>query len=115
MRYKHFTFTVLVSALSIWILGRDPPFSGGFDQGPEKSSAKAPNYQDHIRPLFQAKCFRCHGDKVRKADLDLMTHTSVLKGGESGAVVVPGKPEESLLYEKVHAGIMPPGTKDRLS
>jgi hypothetical protein len=29
--------------------------------------------------------------------------------------VVPGKPEESLLYQKVHDGTMPPGKKDRLT
>ena len=39
----------------------------------------------------------------------LRTAAGVLKGGESGAVVVPGKPEKSLLYEKVHNGEMPPG------
>src|SRR5262245_36909898 len=38
-----------------------------------------------------------------------------MKGGESGAVNVAGKPEQSLLYEKVHGGLMPPGKKERLS
>ena len=51
---------------------------------------------------------RCHGEKVRKADLDLRTPAGVLKGGESGPAVVAGKPDKSLLYEKVHKGEMPP-------
>jgi hypothetical protein len=58
---------------------------------------------------------RCHGDKRRSADLDLTTPAGILKGGESGPAVVPGKPDKSPLYEKLHAGAMPPGKKDRLS
>lgn len=76
---------------------------------------KAPTYENDIRPLFQAKCSKCHNDKVRKSDLDLSTPANILKGGESGRVVVPGKPGESPLYEKVHSGAMPPGKGNRLS
>src|SRR6266850_8372165 len=90
----------------------------GADQGPVKAnppSGAVRTYETDIRPLFQAKCVRCHGDKARKADLDLRTLAGALKGGESGTAIVPGKPDESLLYEKVHAGAMPPGKPDRLS
>src|SRR5262245_60342013 len=82
--------------------------------GREDRADSAPSYQRDIRPLFQAKCLRCHGDRPRKADLDLSTPASIQKGGESGAVIVPGKPDDSLLFEKVHSGMMPPGKKDRL-
>ena len=75
----------------------------------------APQFEADILPLFQAKCLRCHGDKTRKAELDLRTPAGVFKGGESGAAVLPGKPEKSLLYEKVLDGTMPPGKKNRLS
>jgi hypothetical protein len=77
--------------------------------------ASAPRFETEILPLFQAKCLRCHGEKGHKAELDLRTATSVLKGGESGAAVVPGKAEKSLLYQKVHEGEMPPAKKDRLT
>jgi len=77
--------------------------------------ARVPSYQDDIRPLLQARCGRCHADKPHKADLDLSMPAGILKGGESGPAVVPGKPDQSPLYEKVHAGKMPPGKKDQLS
>lgn len=93
--------------------------TGGFlvygDDPKQDVGGKAPTYQKNIRPLLQAKCFRCHSDKVHKAELDLSSMAGISKGGESGPVVVAGKPEESLLYEKVHEGTMPPGKKDRLS
>ncbi len=84
------------------------------NQSPKDTNAQGPTFDD-IRPLFQAKCWRCHGENPHKAELDLTTLAGVLKGGESGPVVVPGKPDESLLYEKVHSGSMPPVKKDRLS
>src|SRR5262249_6924465 len=65
--------------------------------------------------IFQAKCWPCHGEKTRQAELDLRTAAGVMKGGESGAVIVSGKPEKSLLYERVRDGVMPPGKKERLS
>jgi cytochrome c553 len=78
-------------------------------------AADAPSFQKDVRPLLDAKCVRCHGAKVKKADLDLSTAAGVLQGGESGPAVVAGKPEKSLLYEKVHKGEMPPAKKDPLS
>jgi len=64
---------------------------------------------------LQTKCWRCHGEESRKGELDLRTPAGILKGGESGIVIVAGKPDQSLLYEKVHKGEMPPKKKDPLS
>jgi mono/diheme cytochrome c family protein len=78
-------------------------------------SDAAPSYADDIRPLFQAKCSKCHSEKVRKADLDLSSPAGILKGGESGALFEAGKPDKSLLFEKVHSGAMPPKKEGKLS
>jgi mono/diheme cytochrome c family protein len=78
-------------------------------------SDRAPNFETDVRPLLLAKCARCHGEAPRKAGLDLRTAAGARTGGESGAAVIPGKPGNSLLYEKVHDGSMPPGNKGRLS
>lgn len=72
-------------------------------------------FETEIAPLLRAKCVRCHGGEGRKADLDLTTYAGLMKGGESGTAVVAGQPEQSLLYEKVQAGEMPPDEKQRLS
>src|SRR5260370_32466319 len=74
-----------------------------------------PSFQDDIRPLLEAKCSRCHGGKTRRKDLDLRSPAGILKGSESGSVIAPGKPDETLLFEKVRNGKMPPAKKDRLS
>src|SRR5262245_25478722 len=77
--------------------------------------ARVPVFEEDVLPILKAKCLRCHGDKARKADLDLSTAAGALKGGESGPAVVAGKPQKSPLYEKVHAGEMPPDEKGRLT
>ncbi len=84
-------------------------------EDPAPSSAPAPSFETDIQPLLRRSCSRCHGEKNRKADLDVGAAATLKKGGESGPAIVPGKPEESLLYEKIHEGAMPPDEKDRLS
>jgi hypothetical protein len=81
----------------------------------DDSPPKAVVFETDIQPILQAKCVRCHGDKTKKADLDLRSGAAIFKGSESGQVVVPSKPAESKLYEMVHDGKMPPGNKDKLS
>ena len=45
---------------------------------------------------------------MRTKDLNLTSLEGVLKGSESGPVVVAGKRDESLLYRQVRDGKMPP-------
>jgi hypothetical protein len=90
-------------------------FSGTDPQAGTNPPPRPLTFERDIRSLFQAKCCRCHGQKPRKADLDLSTPAGIQKGSESGPVIIPGKPDDSLLYDKIHNGSMPPGKKDRLS
>ena len=64
--------------------------------------------QHDILPYLYARCVACHGARRREAKLDLRTVESILAGGKSGPAVVPGKPEESLLLERVLSKDMPP-------
>lgn len=70
---------------------------------------KAPRFESGIQPLFRAKCFACHDSKTRQASLSLETRDDLLKGGKSGAAVIPGKPVDSLLLTMVTSGKMPMG------
>ncbi len=68
----------------------------------------APTFEQFVRPIFAARCFKCHSDEVQKAELNLSSKAGVLKGGESGPVATAGKPEESSLYELIYDRHMPP-------
>jgi len=80
-----------------------------------KAEDTAPDFEKVIQPLLQTKCGKCHGKTVQKAELTLSTVEGIQKGGESGPVLTAGKSAESPLYEKVHAGEMPPDEKERLT
>src|SRR5687768_8104339 len=69
------------------------------------------SFEKEILPILSANCLACHNRTKAKGDLVLETPTDILKGGESGASVVPKKPDDSLLL-KVSAHrqdpVMPP-------
>jgi mono/diheme cytochrome c family protein len=58
--------------------------------------------------ILADQCVSCHGPEKKKGGLDLTRRSSALAGGESGAAIVPGRPGESLLVERVAEGEMPP-------
>ena len=60
-----------------------------------------------VYQIFKGTCFECHAEEA-KGELDLRTHASLLKGGQSGAVVVPHQPDKSLLYKLVSHKDEPP-------
>src|SRR2546426_12675735 len=64
---------------------------------PPPADKKALTYAKDIRPLFEASCFRCHGEERQKGELRLDSLEAVLKGGADGKVVVPGASKQSLL------------------
>ena len=64
--------------------------------------------EQDARAVFQARCVTCHGGLRKEGGLDMRTVASRLKGGKSGPALVPGRPEESLLYKRIVNGQMPP-------
>ena len=58
-------------------------------------------FETSIRPLLVEKCFKCHGEKKQWGGLRLDSRESLLRGGESGAAIVPGKPDTSLLISAI--------------
>lgn len=71
-----------------------------------------------IRPLLARHCLACHGPEKQKGGLRLDVKADALKGGDSGAVIVSGRPKESLLYRLISGHdadrVMPP-QGDRLT
>lgn len=56
-------------------------------------------FENHVRPMLVSQCIKCHGDTKQEGGLRLTSLEGLLKGGESGPAIVPGKPDDSLLLE----------------
>ena len=69
-------------------------------------------FESKIRPVLVETCLRCHGDSKKSGALRIDSREALLKGGESGPAIVPGKPEESLLIRAIQrqedVSAMPP-------
>src|SRR5207244_13134898 len=54
------------------------------------------------KPVLVENCIRCHGGRATlEAELDLTDRDSLVKGGQSGPAIVPGKANESLLVKLI--------------
>src|SRR5262245_16072067 len=92
-----------------------PPAPEGRQEKPAVPSTQSPRFEADIQPILRAHCIRCHGQKPRRAGLDLSSLEGAFQGSDSGPVIVRGKVEESLLFKMIHEGKMPPKKKDPLS
>ena len=81
------------------------------DRGEQASDAPVEFVRD-IQPVFSERCFECHGVETREAGLRLDRRTEALAGGDSGVAIVPGEPDDSLLFQHVSGvdpdSVMPP-------
>ena len=82
--------------------------------GVAKSANDPPLFETDVLPILTKNCMGCHGGLKQKDELDLRTLPSILKGGESGASILSGKPDESELWIQIEEDEMPKG-KDKLS
>ncbi len=58
-------------------------------------------FETKVRPVLFNRCVDCHGSEKSKGGLRLDSREAVLKGAESGLVVVPGKPGTSPLIAAI--------------
>ena len=69
-------------------------------------------FERRIRPVLAQECYECHSTAGKqKGGLVLDHRQALLRGGESGPVVLPGQPDASLLLQAIrqtHASLKMP-------
>jgi len=83
----------------------------------ESDAVQAEFFESKIRPVLASACYDCHGAEKQKAGLRLDWRDGLLKGGDSGPAIIPGKPDESLLLQAIehtHAELKMPKNADAL-
>ena len=59
-------------------------------------------FESRVRPTLIQHCFECHGQKNTRGGLRVDSREALLKGGDSGPALIPGKASESLLIQAIH-------------
>src|SRR5687767_14085907 len=94
VRYGGWLRSAVWAGAWLWIAARGSSLSGQEQKGSEFFEAK-------IRPVLVEHCYKCHSAQAAtlKGNLRLDYRDGLLRGGETGPSVVPGKPDESLLIQ----------------
>ncbi|VAX39845.1 hypothetical protein MNBD_PLANCTO02-1824 [hydrothermal vent metagenome] len=103
-RIKVFFFTLMLLGILISLKkGHSVAF------GEEKNQTKPVKiqpaqlrfFENQIRPLLVKRCQSCHNEKKQEGDVRLDQYQFLIKGNESGAVVVPRHPQKSRMMDVI--------------
>lgn len=67
------------------------------------SVAESPLFASKVRPILASRCYGCHGADTQQNGLRLDSLAAILKGSETGVVVLPGKSGSSRLVRRLLA------------
>jgi len=87
----------VVAALGAVLAGAAFASARGATQG----ASTAVDFTRDVEPILAASCVRCHAAGLAQGQLRLDTREGLLKGGVSGAALVPGNGKDSLLYQRL--------------
>ena len=90
------TFAILLPRLSLAAEKRPLPADHA-----ERMAKGLDLFQTQVAAILKENCLKCHGGEATKGEFDLSTREGLLKGGESGEVVVPFSAKESTLYKSI--------------
>lgn len=82
------------------VAGDRPPAAQSAAGKPAEAQS-AVLFKEQVYPLLLRKCGACHGEDSQESRLRLDARSTTLAGGISGPAVVTGKPEDSLLYQRI--------------
>jgi Protein of unknown function (DUF1549)/Protein of unknown function (DUF1553)/Planctomycete cytochrome C len=115
--WRRTTLRQTTAVIVIWLpLAANLMASSGGAEPPAQSfsSQQIRFFEDRVRPILKARCFKCHGEGPKiKGGLRIDSREAVLRGGELGPAVSLTSPEQSRLlqairYEEIE---MPPSGK----
>ena len=85
---------ILLFAIATWM-------DSSAQAAQSSDAAKSEFFETKIRPVLAMACYDCHTDAA-KSGLRVDSREALLKGGQRGAAIIIGKPEESLLIKAVN-------------
>ncbi|HIE99943.1 MAG TPA: DUF1553 domain-containing protein [Fuerstia sp.] len=74
----------------------------------ERVKAGTALFRKSVRQILVDRCLSCHGGDSLEGEFNLATREALLKGGEKGPAIIPGKAGESRLYRMITHAEKPP-------
>jgi uncharacterized membrane protein len=68
---------------------------------PVTNVADADPFLDIVAPLLEQRCSTCHNSDKRQGELDMSSYATLMRGGETGSVVVAGRPAMSEMLSRI--------------
>src|SRR5215470_12993332 len=62
------------------------------------------DFRRDIEPILRSNCYQCHGERKASAQLRLDDKQLAMKGGISGAIIMPGNSKDSRLMKRILGG-----------
>jgi uncharacterized membrane protein/mono/diheme cytochrome c family protein len=90
-----------VDASSIAVIGSDGPASSGTAMVVRTSTAGTVDFRTQVLPIFESRCFECHGNGKRKGGLAMDSAASMTKVDDDGVAVKAGEPDGSLIVQRI--------------
>src|SRR5436190_7060950 len=84
-----------------------------FAATPPSCAAAKLDFKRDVQPIFEQRCYECHGEKKQKSGLRMDRKAAVFRGGDSGKpAIIGGKSSESPLLQRLTSKdpdeVMPP-------
>jgi WD40 repeat protein len=70
-------------------------------------AAAAPKFDSQVAPILQKNCLACHSSAAKMGGLVMESYPSLMKGGAHGAVIVPGKADQSRMILMLEGKVQP--------
>jgi hypothetical protein len=109
MRFFLLSSAVAAAALLVLL-----PATPGESRGARAAGTRV-SYEKDIEPILVRRCHLCHDAVARRGNLDMSSYETLMKGGQGGKALVPGRSSESLIVKMIlrqQKPFMPPATEE---
>ncbi len=99
-----------IDRIAAWISAGAPYAEAPVEVSNESRQRRAAGkklFAEHVKPLFESTCLKCHSTETKASGFDLSNRASMLDGGENGVAVEPGDASASRLYKAIAHEIEP--------
>ena len=87
---------VVASVVGLLTVGTAPSV---WANTPEADPEALDFFERAVRPVLAENCFQCHGPDTQWAELRIDSREAMLLGGDMGAVITPGDPDNSRIVQ----------------